>query len=81
MRLATYEYTDPALRGRRHLGFIIEDQPTSEAVDPEKNQVDLYGYTSLLVSAVQKQSREIEALRKEVNELKGKLEKRPKKGK
>jgi hypothetical protein len=68
-RLATYEYIDPALAGRRRLGFIIEDQPSSYAVDPERSQVDLYGYTSMLVAAVQDQARQIEALRREVAAL------------
>ncbi|MCB9595139.1 MAG: hypothetical protein H6719_20645 [Sandaracinaceae bacterium] len=68
-RLATYEYTDPALAGRRHLGFILEDQPGSYSVDPERSQVDLYGYTSMLVAAVQAQQRQIDALEREVREL------------
>ncbi len=68
-RLATYEYTLPALAGRRRLGFILEDQPASYASDPAHSQVDLYGYTSLLVAAVQSQSRQIEALRREVDDL------------
>ena len=68
-RLATYEYTDPALAGRRHLGFILEDQPGSYSVDPERSQVDLYGYTSMLVAAVQTQQRRIDELEREVREL------------
>ena len=68
-RLTTYEYIDPALDGRRRLGFIIEDQPTSYAVDPERSQVDLYGYTSMLVAAIQRQEREIQALRRELQAL------------
>ncbi len=68
-RLATYEYTLPGLTGRRRLGFILEDQPASFAADPEHSQVDLYGYTSMLVAAVQSQSREIDALRTEVDAL------------
>jgi hypothetical protein len=61
-RLATYEYTDPALAEGRQLGFIIEDQPHSYSVDPERSQVDLYGYTSMLVAAAQAQQRRIEML-------------------
>ena len=49
-RLAPYEYTVPSMAGRRRLGFILEDQPGSYAVDPEQSQVDLYGYTSMLVA-------------------------------
>ncbi len=61
-RLATYEYSDPALAGGRRLGFIIEDQPQAYSVDPERSQVDLYGYTSMLLAAIQAQERRIEAL-------------------
>jgi len=69
-RLATYEYTDPALAGRRHLGFIYEDQSTHPyARNPEISGVDLYGYTSLLLATVQTQQRQIEALQREVRAL------------
>ena len=69
MRLATYEYTDPALDGRRRLGFILEDQPAASfATDPERSQVDLYGYVSMLVAVVQEQQRELAALRQAYGE-------------
>lgn len=68
-RLTTYEYIDPALDGRRRLGFIIEDQPASYAVDPERSQVDLYGFTSMLVAAMQSQQRRIETLEGELRAL------------
>lgn len=68
-RLATYEYTVPAMAGRRRLGFIIEDQPASYAVDPERSEVDLYGYTSLLVATVQAQDRQIQALTRRIEGL------------
>ncbi len=68
-RLATYEYTIPAMGGRRRLGFIIEDQPASYAVDPERSEVDLYGYTSLLVATVQAQDRQIQALTRRIEGL------------
>lgn len=66
LKLATYEYRDPALAGTRHLGFIIEDVPGSPAVDRDGNMVDLYGYASMLVAAVQEQAREIAALKAEL---------------
>ena len=69
LSLATYEYTDPALAGRRRLGFIIEDSPTSLAVDPERNQIDLYGYASMAVATMQVQAKEIEDLKREVRAL------------
>lgn len=69
-KLATYEYRDPALAGRRHLGFIIEDVPGSPAVDRDGNMVDLYGYTSMLVAAVQAQGEEIRRLKLDLARLK-----------
>jgi hypothetical protein len=69
-RLATYEYRDPALAGQRHLGFIIEDVPGSPAVDRDGNMVDLYGYASMLVAAVQAQGEEIRKLKTELSRLK-----------
>jgi hypothetical protein len=68
--LATYEYRDPALAGQRHLGFIIEDVPGSPAVDRDGNMVDLYGYASMLVAAVQAQGEEIAKLKAELLRLK-----------
>lgn len=69
-RLATYEYSDPALRGRRRLGFILEDQqPQSFATDAEHDQVDLYGYASMLVATAQAQQRQIAQLQHELRAL------------
>ena len=69
-RLATYEYSSPALSGPRHLGFIIEDQPDpSFAVEPDRGHVDLYGYASMLLAAVQSQDRRIQQLEAEVERL------------
>ena len=70
LRLATYEYRDRALAGKRHLGFIIEDVPGSPAVDRDGNMVDLYGYASMLVAAVQEQARQIADLKAEIAQLK-----------
>jgi hypothetical protein len=70
LRLATYEYRDRALAGKRHLGFIIEDVPGSPAVDRDGNMVDLYGYASMLVAAVQEQARQIAELKAEISQLK-----------
>jgi hypothetical protein len=66
-RLATYRYIsgDPAT----HLGFIIEDDPSSPGVLQGKDRVDLYGYTSMAVATLQVQSREIADLRREVEQL------------
>jgi hypothetical protein len=74
-RLATYEYIsgDPS----PHLGFIIEDDPDSPAVLRDKGHVDLYAYTSMAVATLQAQSREIAALRREVEALKRAREAEP----
>ncbi len=69
-RLATWEYKDVALAGKRHLGFIIEDQPQSPAVDRNGQMVDLYGYTSMLLAATKVQAAEIARLRIEIEALK-----------
>ncbi len=70
VRLATYRYKpeagDPA---PTHLGFVIEDDPTSPAVTADRQHVDLYGYVSMAMATIQQQSREIAALRAQVDEL------------
>lgn len=69
-RLATYEYTDPALRGPRRLGFIYEDPETHPyARNPDISGVDLYGYTSMLLATVQQQQRQIASLQRAVDAL------------
>lgn len=69
MRLATYNYVFEPEDAERQLGFIIEDIEPSAAVDAERDMVDLYGYLSMTVAAIQTQSAEIEALRAEVEAL------------
>jgi hypothetical protein len=75
IRLATYRYAHSGPAGRRHLGFLIDDQPGGLSVDPERDMVDLYGYASLAVAALQVQAKQIEALQGEVARLRGLLEK------
>lgn len=67
--LATYRYTATGPAGRRHLGFIIDDDPTSPAVDPERDMVDLYGYLSMAVATLKVQRQQIDALQVEVQKL------------
>jgi hypothetical protein len=68
MRLATWRYRHDAERA--HLGFIIDDNESSVAVDPSGEIVDLYGYTSLAVATIQLQARQIERLERDLAELK-----------
>ncbi len=56
VRLADYRYKTEPEGGRHHLGFLIDDQPVgSPAVLPSGERVDLYGYTSMAVAALQVQ--------------------------
>ena len=50
----------------KHLGFIVEDNLASPAVDPAHSRVDMYGYVSLVVAGMQVQEREIAELRAEL---------------
>lgn len=72
LRLLTYRYRDNP--GATHLGFLIDDLPAkSPAADAERDLVDLYGYTSMAVAALQVQAQELQALRAEVATLKRSL--------
>ena len=69
-RLATWTYREGA--GRSRLGFIIEDQPASPAVDVRGDRVDLYSYASMLSAALQSQAARIEALERRIEAAQGK---------
>ncbi len=68
IRLATYQYkpqvADP---DPTHLGFIIEDNLQTPAVDKAHNRVDMYGYVSMVVAGMQVQEKEIAQLREELS--------------
>jgi hypothetical protein len=66
IRLARYRYLGSDVP---RLGFILEDDPPAAAVDRDRDMVDLYGYSSLAVAALQVQERRIDALEREVREL------------
>jgi hypothetical protein len=69
--LVRYRYKDGP--DREHLGFIIEDVEPSPGVDSQNDRVDLYGYTSMAVAALQEQHSEIESLKREVEALRSAL--------
>jgi hypothetical protein len=72
--LATWRYKGEEGDHRR-LGFMIDDvEPTAAA---ERDHVDLYGYASMAVAALQTQARQIDALRREVAALREALNARP----
>ena len=66
IRLARYRYEGSE---EPRLGFVLEDDPPAAAVDRGRDMVDLYGYSSLAVATLQVQQRRIEALEREVGEL------------
>jgi hypothetical protein len=68
-RLATYRYKTEESGEQPHLGFIIDDVAPSPAVMSSGERVDMYGYSTMTVAAVQVQARELAELRKEVEEL------------
>jgi hypothetical protein len=72
-KLATWRYKD-APAERRHLGFVIDDVEPSAAA--ERDHVDLYGYTSMAVAALQMQARQIDALERKVAALRAALDRR-----
>jgi protein tyrosine phosphatase (PTP) superfamily phosphohydrolase (DUF442 family) len=69
MPLATWHYRAEDDAAREHLGFIIDDNPESPAVARTGEHVDLYGYTSMAVAAIQAQQKQIAALEAEVAAL------------
>lgn len=76
VKLATYQYREARVTSPRRLGFIIEDGAPAVSVDERREHVDLYGYTSLAVAALQVQQKQIDALRVEVSQLKQQLSSR-----
>lgn len=69
MKLATWAYKEEVPGARPHMGFVIDDAPHSAAVRDGGDRVDLYGYTSLTLAAVQVQQQQIEAMRAEIAAL------------
>lgn len=68
--LAEYRYKTEPDGAKRHLGFIIDDMPpSSPAVGGDETHVDLYGYTSMLLATVQEQQKQIDELKKQVDQL------------
>ena len=76
-RLASWQYTMPGSSPAKHLGFIIDDVEPSPSVAESGNTVDLYGYASMAVAAVQTQAREIAELKTAVATLQKQVAKKP----
>jgi hypothetical protein len=69
IQLHTYRYKDEPASAPRRLGFIIDDTRAPEAINADGNSVNLYGYVSMAVAALQAQAKEIEELRAKVRSL------------
>jgi hypothetical protein len=70
--LTRYRYLDEPRARAAHLGFIIDDVGPQECVNWPAKTVDLYGYTSMAVAALQAQQAEIQELQKRLSELEAK---------
>ncbi|HKU42673.1 MAG TPA: tail fiber domain-containing protein [Polyangiales bacterium] len=68
MRLAAYRYKHAPEAGPQ-LGLIIDDVEPSAAVSGD--HVNMYGYLSLAVAAIQEQQLQIDALQREIERLRG----------
>jgi len=75
-RLARWRYKTEAAGAREHLGFLIDDVPDSAAVASDGGHVDVYGYASMTVAALQVQAKRIDALEREVKALREELAKK-----
>ena len=72
--LSTWSYRADPPGARRRLGFVIEDVGASPAVTLDGQHVDLYGYTSLALAALQDQDRQIAELQAQVAELRAEID-------
>jgi hypothetical protein len=81
IKLSTWHYKDPAIATRERLGYILEDAPGLPSSDMARKEVDLYGYTSMVLALAQEQDRELRELRAKVNELDKRLPKTASKSK
>ncbi len=69
IQLTTYRYRNEPPSAAPRLGFIIDDTASAYPINGDGNSVNLYGYTSMAVAAIQAQSQQIAALRAEVAQL------------
>jgi hypothetical protein len=72
--LATYRYRGAEDGSRLHLGFMIDGHESLACVDGDT--VDLYGYASMAVAALQSQEQEIAQLRNQLRQLRRELRRR-----
>ena len=75
MPLTTWTYAwEPTGEGApRHLGFIIDEVGPGPWITPDGGHVDLYGYTSMTLAAVQQQAEALAAERARADALEARL--------
>lgn len=73
MRLSSWQYKAERESTRRHVGFLIDDMPESIAVSDSGERVDLYGYTSMAIAAVQVQDKRLESLERELASMRAEM--------
>jgi len=73
MRLSSWQYKAEGESVRRHVGFLIDDMPESIAVSDSGERVDLYGYTSMAIAAVQVQDKRLESLERELASMRAEM--------
>ncbi len=71
--LATFRYKTEPESARARLGFMVEDATSPACVAPPGDRVDLYGYATMAVAALQAQQKELDALRAEVERLRARV--------
>jgi hypothetical protein len=76
LKLAKWHYHNESGAQKPHLGFMIEAGVPPEALRRSLDQVDLYGYTTLAIAALQAQAEEITRLKAELEALKARLDAR-----
>ena len=60
-------------QGASHLGFIIDDVAPTPSVGASGERVNLYGYTSMAVAALQVQAAQLQTQKAELDALKQEL--------
>ncbi len=73
MRLSSWHYKAEGDSSRRHVGFLIDDMPESIAVSESGERVDLYGYTSMAIAALQVQDKRLETLERELSAMRSEV--------
>jgi hypothetical protein len=74
LRLATFRYREVSASTPPRLGIILDDDEQGIWVDARNDRVDLYGYASLAVAALQVQKRQLTELQAEVERLSARLD-------